>query len=191
MSDLRSPIHSRRLSLVVLTFERLALMIGDADGNAPFDWPECWPDETDRRHLRVWQDRAAAADRNIEWGPRALVDAHDHMVGHAGFHLPPRPSAIALDDPTFVGRREPDVDGAVELGYTIFPSERGRGYATDAVATLVECAAHSGQVQALLATVVRSNDASARVLKRVGGFVEIGTCRSDTGEVEIVFRRDL
>src|SRR5580765_5346434 len=121
MRDLLSPIHSPRLSLVALTVELLAFMSGDVAGDAPFDWPDWWPDETDRRHVRVWQDRAAAADRNIEWGPRALIDADLHMVGHAGFHLPPRPSAVALDDPTFVGRREPHVDGAVEIGYTIFP----------------------------------------------------------------------
>ena len=191
MLDLLSPIHSPRLSLVALTVELLAFMSGDVVGDAPFDWPDWWPDEADRRHVRIWQDRAAAADRNIEWGPRALVDADLHMVGHAGFHLPPRPSAVVLDDPTFVGRLEPDVDGAVEIGYTIFPSDRGRGYATEAVAALVEWAAQSSQVEALLATVVRGNDASVRVLERVGGFVEIGTCRSDTGDVEIVFRRDL
>jgi RimJ/RimL family protein N-acetyltransferase len=113
------------------------------------------------------------------------------MVGHAGFHLPPRPLAVALDDPTFAGRREPDADGAVEIGYTIFPSGRGRGYATEAVTALVEWAASSSQVRAMLATVARGNEASVRVLERVGGFVEIGTCRNDAGEVEVVFRRDL
>jgi RimJ/RimL family protein N-acetyltransferase len=191
MPDLPPPIRSRRLSLVALTVELLDLMSGDVVGHAPFDWPEWWPDETDRRHVRVWQGRAAAAHRNIEWGPRAVIDAHDHMIGHAGFHLPPRPLAVALDDPTFVGRREPDLDDAVEIGYTIFPSNRGRGYATEAVAALVAWAAASREVRALLATVARGNEASFHVLERVGGFVEIGTCRSDAGEVEVVFRRDL
>jgi len=119
------------------------------------------------------------------------VDKHDHMIGHAGFHLPPRPLAVALGDPTFVGRREPDVDGAVEIGYTIFPSDRGRGYATEAVTALIEWAARTREVRVLLAAVVRGNDASVRVLARVGGFVEIGTCRNDAGVSEVVFRRDL
>src|SRR5262245_44356663 len=123
MADLLLPIHSRRLSLVVMTAELLALMGGDVDGDGtrPFDWPPWWPDETDRSHVRFWQERAAAADRNVAWGPRALVDADDQMAGHAGFHLPPRPIANALDDPTFVGQRVPASDGAVEIGYTIFP----------------------------------------------------------------------
>jgi RimJ/RimL family protein N-acetyltransferase len=185
------PIRSRRLSLIALTSELLAMMSGDAEGERPFDWPAGWPDETDRRHVRMWQDRASRAERNVAWGPRALVDAEHHMVGHAGFHLPPRPLAQALEDPTFVGQREPGVDAAVEIGYTIFPNQRRRGYATEAVTALVDWAARTSEVQVLLATVVRGNDASVRVLQRVGGFVEIGTCRNDHGEAEIVYSHDL
>jgi RimJ/RimL family protein N-acetyltransferase len=176
---------------VALTVEWLALMSGDAEGERPFGWPAWWPNDTDRRHVRMWQDRAAAADYNITWGPRAVVDADNQMVGHAGFHLPPRPLAQALDDATFVGLREPGIGGAVEIGYTIFPGQRGRGYATEAVAALVEWAARFDEVEAVLATIVRGNGASVRVLERVGGFAEIGVCRNDDDEVEIVYCRDL
>ena len=191
MTDSLLPIRSPRLSLVALTAERLALMRGDRDGERPFDWPAWWPDETDRRHVSIWRDRASASARNVVWGPRAVVDADNHMVGHAGFHLPPRPLAQALDDPTFLGLPEPGINGAVEIGYTIFPSQRGRGYATEAVAALVDWAAQSIEVEAVLATIVRGNDASVRVLERVGSFAEIGLCRNDDGEVEVVYCRDL
>jgi ribosomal-protein-alanine N-acetyltransferase len=190
MTGLLLPIHTPRLSLVALTTDLLALMSGDEDGSRPFDWPGWWPDDADRRHLAIWHDRAAVDERNIAWGPRALVDPDHRMVGHAGFHLPPRPLALALDDPTFVGQSEP-TDGAVEIGYTIFPSQRGRGYATEAVAALVDWAARTFEVRVVLAAIVRGNDASVRVLERVGGFVDVGTCRNDTGDVEVVFRRDL
>jgi len=190
MTGLLLPIHSPRLSLVALTTDLIALMSGDADGSRPFDWPAWWPDDADRHHLEIWQHRAAGGERYIAWGPRALVDTDHHMVGHAGFHLPPRPLDLALDDPTFVGQREP-IDGAVEIGYAIFPSERSRGYATEAVVALVDWAARTSEVRVVLASIVRGNDASVRVLERVGGFVEIGTCRNDNGEVEVVYRRDL
>jgi [ribosomal protein S5]-alanine N-acetyltransferase len=185
------PIRSERLSLVALTAELLALMGGDTEGDRPFDWPAWWPDAVDRRHVRIWRDRATATARNIEWGPRAIVDADDHMVGHAGFHLPPRPLAMALDDPTFVGLREPGADAAVEIGYTIFPDDRRRGYATEAVNALIDWATRSADVHVVLAAIARGNDASVRVIERVGGFVEIGTCRSGDGETEVVYRRDL
>src|SRR5689334_7696497 len=116
-------------------------MTGDTGGERAFDWPAWWPDDTDRRHLRMWQERAVTSERNIVWGPRALVDDARHMVGHAGFHLPPRPLASALDDPTFVGAPQSGDGGAVEIGYTIFPEYRGRGYATEAATALVDGAA--------------------------------------------------
>ena len=191
MSDSLVPIVSPRLSLVALTPELLARMRGDAVGEHPFDWPAWWPDATDRAHLRFWHDRAVGGERNVAWGPRALVDANNRMVGHAGFHLPPRPLENALDDPTYVGQREPASASAVEIGYTIFPDERGRGYATEAVTALVDWATQTTEVQVVLAAVARGNHPSVRVLARAGGFVEIGTCRSDEGEVEVVYRRDL
>jgi RimJ/RimL family protein N-acetyltransferase len=191
MSDSSLPISSPRLSLVALTTDLLAQMTGDTDGNRAFDWPAWWPDDTDRGHLRMWQERAVAGERNVVWGPRALVDTERHLVGHAGFHLPPRPLAIALDDPTFVGEQQPGNGNAVEIGYTIFPEHRGRGYATEAVTALVDWAARSGEVRVVLATIVRGNDPSVRVLERVSGFVEIGTVRNDEGEDEVVYRRDL
>jgi RimJ/RimL family protein N-acetyltransferase len=141
--------------------------------------------------LGIWQERAAADTRNVAWGPRALVDRHQQMVGHAGFHLPPRPLAMALDDPTFVGRRDPDVAGVVEIGYAVFPRYRGQGYATEAVAALVDWAARTGEVGAIVAAIACGNDGSVRVLERVGGFLEIGTARNEDGEVEVVYRRDI
>jgi RimJ/RimL family protein N-acetyltransferase len=59
------------------------------------------------------------------------------------------------------------------------------------VTALVDWAARTAEAQVVLAAVRRGNGASVRVLDRVGGFVEIGICRDDDGEVEIVYRRDL
>ena len=122
-------------------------------------------------------------------GPRAILDDHRRMVGHAGFHLAPLALADALSDQTFVGAREPAGIATVEIGYTIFPAHRGNGYATEAVTGLLELAWRNG-VDAVLASVAQDNEPSLRVLDRVGGFVPIGTCTSDDGETELVFRRD-
>ncbi len=190
-SGLSAPIQSERVSLVVMTRELMASMIGDRREGAPFAWPSWWPDELDRGHLAMWVDRAAQAELDVAWGPRAVVDAHGQMVGHAGFHRPPTSIELGLDDPTFVGRHDPAAGGVVELGYTIFPDHRHHGMATEAVRALVDWAAGTGQVGAILASVATENTPSVRVLERVGGFVEIGTCRGDDGELEVVYRRDL
>jgi RimJ/RimL family protein N-acetyltransferase len=178
-----------RFALVALTSDVLAMMLGERDGERPFAWPDWWPDDVDRGHLRVWSDRAGD-DANVAWGPRAIVLPNGHMIGSAGFHVPPQPLEVALEDPTFVGRRDPLTGGAVEIGYSIFPEYRGNGYATEAVAALIDWAARTGEVGAVLAAVGYDNVASQRVLERVGGFVEIGTCEADATR-EIVYRRDL
>jgi hypothetical protein len=107
MLGLSEPIVSERLSLVVMTPDVLGSMQGERDEVRPFAWPAWWPDEVDRGHLAMWTSRAVKAEPNIAWGPRAVIDAEGQMLGHAGFHLPPRPIERALDDPTFVGRRDP------------------------------------------------------------------------------------
>jgi ribosomal-protein-alanine N-acetyltransferase len=191
MSVLLAPILADRLSVIVMTPDLMATMEGDVDGARPFAWPSWWPDERDRGHLALWRNRAAEAELNIAWGPRAVVDAHGQMLGHAGFHRPPAPIESGLDDPTFVGRRDPAAGGVVELGYTIFPIYRRRGYATEAVRALINWAQGTGAVGAVLAAVAADNTSSVHVLERVGGFIEIGSCRSDDGGVEVVYRRDI
>ena len=191
MSPLLAPISAGRLSLVVMTPDLMATMCGDVDGARPFAWPSWWPDDRDRGHLAMWRDRAAEAELDIAWGPRAVVDAHGQMLGHAGFHRPPAPIESGLGDPTFLGRRDPAAGGVVELGYTIFPTYRRRGYATEAVSALISWAQGTGEVGAVLAAVAADNTSSVHVLERVGGFIEIGSCRSDDGDVEVVYRRDI
>jgi [ribosomal protein S5]-alanine N-acetyltransferase len=191
MSGPSAPIVSQRLSLVVMTPDVLASMRGGRDDVRPFAWPSWWPDERDRGHLTLWRNRAVEAELNIAWGPRAVVDADGQMIGHVGFHLPPAPIERGLDDPTFVGRCDPVAGGVVELGYTIFPIYRHRGFATEAVRALIGWAQGTGEVGAVLASVAADNAPSVRVLERIGGFIEIGTCRSDVGELEVVYRRDV
>jgi RimJ/RimL family protein N-acetyltransferase len=45
-------------------------------------------------------------------------------------------------------------------------------------------------VSTVIATVAKDNLASHAVLRRVGGFHIIGTCRDDDGTIEDVYRRD-
>jgi RimJ/RimL family protein N-acetyltransferase len=49
----------------------------------------------------------------------------------------------------------------------------------------------TGEVTAVVASIAEHNEASIRVLERVGGFVIIGTCRTSDGVAEVVFRREL
>ena len=184
-------IVSDRLSLVPLDAALLTAMSDHRAVVGAFTWPTWWPDEADRFHLSVWLERAATRGPASPWGPRAVVERGSNaMVGHAGFHLPPRPIDAALADPSFAGVVDPADGGAVEVGYTIFPSERGRGLATEAVNALVQWAFATGDVDVVLAAIDEHNAPSLAVIQRVGGFRMIGRCEAVDGSTEIVWRRD-
>jgi ribosomal-protein-alanine N-acetyltransferase len=72
------------------------------------------------------------------------------VVGDAGFHGPP------------------DTEGAVELGYSIVPDRRRRGYATEAAGALVAWALAEPGLAAVVAGCVPGNVASIRTLERLG-----------------------
>lgn len=72
----------------------------------------------------------------------------DDEIGSAGFKGPP------------------DADGVVELAYGIAPEHRGRGFATEAAAALVEFAVQSGLVRVVRAHTLPETNASTRILTK-------------------------
>jgi RimJ/RimL family protein N-acetyltransferase len=115
--------------------------------------------------LRLDQVRADPAAQ--DWVVRAVVVEPEGVVGHAGFHGPP------------------DADGAVEVGYTVLPHLRGRGYARAALAALVAEAAAAPQVRVVRASVQPGNAASLAVV-RGAGFVLVGQQVDDEDGLELV-----
>ena len=75
-------------------------------------------------------------------------------VGDAGFHGPPR-------------------DGEVEIGYALVPAARGDGLAGEATGLLVDWARAQPGVRRVAARVDPSNEASRRLLEKLG-FVRDG-----------------
>lgn len=70
--------------------------------------------------------------------------------------------------------RRPPQGGSVEIGYGIAASRRNRGYATLAVAQIVQQARRDREVQRLVAETSISNPPSMRVLEK-NGFARIGS----------------
>lgn len=83
----------------------------------------------------------------------------------------------------------PDEDRVATLGYSTYPSEEGRGYATELAGALVEWVLTEYGASAVFATIPPGHEASIRVAERAG-LVRAGTAVDDeVGEV-LVFRRD-
>lgn len=123
----------------------------------------------------LWRYRLAQLDREPDaepWLPRAvIVDPLGAVVGHAGFHGPP------------------DERGMVEIGYTVLPDHRHRGYAKAAVAELLAFArAHGARV--VRASVSPGNEPSLAVIRSFG-FEHCGEQVDEEDGLELVFERPL
>jgi RimJ/RimL family protein N-acetyltransferase len=116
---------------------------------------------------RLRLDQVGADPAAQAWVVRAVVVEDAGVVGHAGFHGPP------------------DADGVVEVGYTVLPHLRGRGYAKAALAALIAEAAAVPEVRVVRACVQPGNAASLAVV-RGAGFVEVGEVVDDEDGVEVV-----
>src|SRR5262245_41081822 len=87
--------------------------------------PPAWLSEKPLMQLRL-EDLANDPDY-LEWSLRAIaLRATREMVGYIGFHTRPNPPYL-----------QPLVANAVELGYTVFPAFRERGFATEAAIGLI------------------------------------------------------
>jgi [ribosomal protein S5]-alanine N-acetyltransferase len=84
-----------------------------------------------------------------EWWSQLFIDTDaNELVGFGGYKGAP-------------------VDGDVEIGYSIAPSRRERGYATEAARLMIERARAEGCTSVSAHTLAEDN-ASTRVLRRVG-----------------------
>lgn len=150
-----------------------ALAAGDREAASrlqALDLPAEFPaaDGSDDFFLRVQLERMRAYPDQRAWCARAMVRLSDGVVvGHCGFHGPPRA----------VGR--------AEIGYTVFPAHRGRGLATEAATALVAWAWEQGE-RTVFASVAPSNPASLAVVRKVG-FVQTGVQVDDVDGEELVF----
>lgn len=93
---------------------------------------------------------------------------------------------IAVADGTVVGGGAfvgPPADGLAEIAYCTCSGCEGRGYATQTATALVEIARHHDPAVSLKAYTLMQDNASTRILKRLG-FSVAGTAQDpDAGEV--------
>jgi len=130
---------------------------------------------TDRARW-LWRFRlgqVAADPHNAEWMARhAVVGDGGAVVGHAGFHGPP------------------DESGMVEIGYSVDPTFRRRGYAKAALAELLRRAAVASVVRTVRATISPDNAASLATIAGFG-FVQVGEQWDDEDGLELVFEKPM
>jgi RimJ/RimL family protein N-acetyltransferase len=167
------PIVTERLELVSMGPEFLeALLAGrraEAQATLGVKLPDGWGgDEGDRRRLRLRLQQMREDPTVHPWLLRAIVARGEGaFVGHINFH----------------GRPE---DGRAELGYTIIPEFRRRGYATEAAQGMMDWARQEHGVARFVVSISPDNAASLAMAEKLG-FRQVGTQMDEEDGLELVF----
>src|SRR5690606_24029604 len=92
------------------------------------------------------------------WSLRAICLGRERRaIGHIGFHTRPDPDYL-----------RPQIAGAVEFGYGVFPRFRGRGYAQEAARGLMDWAERVHGVRRFVLSVAPGNAPSVAITRRLG-----------------------
>ena len=144
------PLRTERLTLVALTPELARAALEDRLGRMlGARVPDTWPGADFARML-------PHIARGIEVSSRAeptrlIVHAADEsLIGETGFHGPP------------------DGSGTVEVGYSIVPAYRGRGFAYEATRALIRHSLARSDIRRVIAECLDDNAASLRVIEKLG-----------------------
>lgn len=175
-----APILTPRLELVPLAPTVITALLDGAAGAVGLSAPADWPDVHDAGFLRGRRSQMESDPTIAQWVRGVVLTASTAirvLAGHAGFHGPP-------------GVNGPGTAGALEVGYTIFPAQRGRGYATEAIEALIAWAAREHDVRHFYASVAPDNAPSLAVIARLG-FTRCGEQWDDEDGLELVFERYL
>jgi [ribosomal protein S5]-alanine N-acetyltransferase len=170
MREARGMVETTRLKLVPTTVALARAEIRDRSefarllgASVPSNWP---PD-----------DLADALPMFLGW-----VEAAPDRAGWFGWYaLAAGDGSVPLVLVASGGFKGPPQDGAPEIGYSVLPQFRGRGYATEMVIGLVRWALKQPGILRVVAQTARANAASVRVLTKAG-FVP-GTPGTDTDDV--------
>jgi RimJ/RimL family protein N-acetyltransferase len=179
-----APIVSERLELVSISPAFIEALLSEqrarAESEGGFTLPDAWPDRHDAGFLNLRLRQMSERPELQPWFVYAVVlpNGERPMIGHAGFHGPPGVNAIKDK-------------AAVEIGYTIFEPYRRRGYAGEAVRTLLDWAALEHGLNHFVASISPDNKPSLALVRRLG-FEETGSHWDDEDgdELEFQLRRE-
>jgi RimJ/RimL family protein N-acetyltransferase len=174
-------IRTDRLDLVQLTAPVLeAILAGrheEAGRLGGFTVPARWPGD-DARFFEMRLGQVRDDPERLPWSIRAVVLRDGNQaVGHAGFHGPP--GVNGLEDPE-----------AVEIGYTVEPEHRRRGYAEETAAGLIAWAATQPGARRVIASIAPDNEPSLGLARKLGFQEHSRVIDEEDGE-EIVFVLEL
>ncbi|HEX2141974.1 MAG TPA: GNAT family N-acetyltransferase [Candidatus Limnocylindria bacterium] len=170
-------IRSERLELVLLGRDQLERLAAGDRARLASELQAAVPDEwvADVRGLAALRARQLdERPADAPWLLRAIVrtdPAPRAVIGYLNFHSGPNEA------------------GMVEIGYTLLPSARGRGYAIEAVRGAFDWASRAHDVHRFRASVSPDNERSLNLIGKLG-FVQTGEQWDPEDGRELVFELD-
>lgn len=160
----QAPINTDRFKLICATPELLKLELSDPkrfakaiESKIPPGWP---PGEYDADASRYFVEQMSKHGERVSgWLIYYVVTAAEPAT--------PRELVAAIG---YFG--PPDPHGVVEIGFSVVPTWRGRGVATEGVRALIDRALRHSKVRQIVARTKPENAPSISVLKK-SGFREI------------------
>lgn len=165
-------ITTERLRLVSLSPTVISALLrgarDEAEAEAGFEIPLEFPTEPDRDVLDMRLTQMTEDPAAQEWLMRAMLKAgSDEMIGHIGFHGPPD-------------------EGFAELGYTVFPDHRRKGYAIEGARALMAWAGQTHGVRRFRLSISPSNEPSLAMAAKMG-FDRVGEQMDEIDGLEYIF----
>ena len=168
------PIATPRLELVVMTAPFLEALVQHdfAAAGRQIDAyvPTSLADELGGA-MSLWLDRWARDPSAGEWMARSMVlseGGRRRVVGSVGFH------------------GSPDAEGRLEVGYSVDPPYRRRGFAREAVRAIFDWAHEHRGTTRFVASISPINEPSL-ALARQFGFHQVGEQMDEVDGLECVF----
>jgi ribosomal-protein-alanine N-acetyltransferase len=172
-------IESERLEMPLLSLEQLDLIASGAteplaaelDAELSLEWGE------EVRWLAAFRAKQLRErPRDEPWLLRPIIRRQEgqprQAIGYLNFHA------------------GPDQHGMVEIGYTLLPAARGRGYAIEAVRAAFDWATRVHGVRRFRASVAPDNERSLNLIGKLG-FVRRGEQWDERDGLELVFELEV
>ncbi|MGP4062432.1 GNAT family N-acetyltransferase [Halobacillus sp. H74] len=101
-------------------------------------------------HIEMYLEELKKEASVLGWGVWLIVDKQtNEIIGDMGF------------------KGKPDEEKAVEVGYGIESAQQNKGFATEALKSIIEWAFNTGSVNKIMAECLEDNAPSIRVLEKV------------------------
>ncbi len=128
-----------------------------------------WPGEAERWLLRFRLEQMCDEPSTRQWLLRAIIRKTDDVfIGHIGFHGPP------------------DDHDTLEIGYSVLPEHRRRGYALEAIHGLFDWAERARGIHRFRASVAPSNQPSLALVTKMR-FFQTGVQWDEHDGMELVY----